>query len=382
MAPNSFGNWYKKNYTKSHLDTPNNVWENISVRLDAEMPQKRRFAGFYYSVGILMLIGIATLFMKNQYTELYSPIVNGDKNIATNENVDNDFSFLYPAKSKKKSVEKNIFNNAKVNVKTTISVDKNALLSSNNYFSSKRFENIFLPKKSPTLINFIIPEFNFFNASNNLTIAEESVTQKETRHLPIWAGVGYHFNQSTLINNIFKQGLDENSLVLLQNFQSKNFSALVGYDVNEKISVVAQAYIASSIGQKYATYTEGVFTTNILQFDRSSVSISLRTPLNSTEKMIPLFASAGIYGAKISSVEINKNETKYSLSDNYRKFDTGIALGISTEIPLIKGISIMPQIETKIGAVNLFKGENKIPSHFNKTNTLSLKAGASLKISL
>ena len=379
MAPNSFGSWYKKNYNSEKFDAPDNAWQNISAQLDLKASQKKNRVGIiYFSVGFLLITSFAYLFF-NKNQQLYTPLKIEKYHSFISQHNDSDFSFLYPTKTEEQTIASKGFLEKNSFLISSNSVKNKSTLNNDVALKPILFSAISLPKKSAQAIYFALPEFDLFAATNTLYAENKTTKNKPTN---LWIGAGYHFNQSTLINNTFNQGLSAYSLTVLQNFKSQNFSALIGYNLNEKLSLASQIHFNNVIGQKYAKYIEGNFTTKTIEIEQTSVTLSLRKNLSSNNKRLPLFASAGFYASKISSVTEHQSESVKSLTENYRTFDFGIFTGLSTEIALNKNMVLVPQTELNVGALNLFKGTSFEPSHFNQTRPLLFKTGVGLKISL
>jgi hypothetical protein len=377
MERNSFKYWYKKSFESIDEMPPKNVWNNINSELNKIDADRRKKRLAIYIPSTLLLIALSLLFVK-RYNPVYSPVslVN-----TTPINFEEDDTFdlkqtqtLAIGKiAEQTNTEKFLLANEP---------SKNNTTNPPENFEKKEQQDLYLNKKDAQLISFTYNNLLPFSLPN-VSIINEKSTSKTSAFL---AGVGYSFSNSTLLNHALFRGLDANSLVMMHNYTQHNFSFIGGYHINNKYTLTARIGIANSSGQKLSTYIEGNYTTSelTLNYHKLSVGIDkkLSTYLNPIREIAPLYLNSSIFISKITSVEMSQsNYTKNILSSNYSAFDAGVSFALSAQVSVTNKLKLIPQIETSVGLVNVFKGDGYIPKHFNKTQSLSISPGLLLSYS-
>jgi hypothetical protein len=377
MERNSFKYWYKKSFESIDEIPPKNVWNNINDELNKIDAGRRKKRLAIYIPSALLLITISLLFV-NQYNSVYSPVSLAN---TTQINFEEDDAFdlkqtqilAIEKIAEQTNTEKLLLANA---------LSKNYTPQPPENIDKKEQQDLYLNKKDAQLIAFNHNHFLPFSLPNVSNTNEKSTSKTPA----FWAGVGYSFTNSTLLNHALFRGLDANSLVMMHNYTQHNFSFIGGYQINNRYALTARIGIANSSGQKLSTYIEGNYTTSelTLNYHKLSVGIDkkLSTYLNPIREIAPLYLNSSIFISKITSVEMSQsNHTKNILSSNYSAFDAGVSFALSAQISVTNKLKIIPQIETSIGLINVFKGDGYIPKHFNKTQSLSISPGLLLSYS-
>jgi hypothetical protein len=326
-----------------------------------------------------MIIGALIFLLNDPYNKIYSAIEYADNGSVLADDVNDDFTITKntnnsPIKKKKYA--------SKVSANVVLPAEKE-ILPDHVYTNEVAQNALSLARKNP------FPIFLAQDDNHNIFLLEETIEHapsSEKTNNRLWVGGAYSFTNSTLLNHNLYKGFDANSLIMMHNFTQHNFALAGGYKLNEKYSLSARIAIANSAGQKHSTYVEGNFTTSELIFNYHRLSFGvdkkLSAFLNPIRQLAPLYFNSSIFVSKISSVELHQSShTTHVLSDIYSSFDTGVSFALSTQINLSNKLRIVPQIETSVGLINLFKGDGYVPASFNKTQSLSISPGLVLSYS-
>ncbi len=369
---------------------PKGVWQNINVELDRVASKRRKKRLVIFIPSLLGFVALIFIYLSSEnYSKKYALKDSSSFYIEGSENTDYLVGQFVEEKTVNKQQQHASLESSTAKNSIAITSTRNlSFKNSDNYFnenvssiSDEVFwvDLLFLKKKSYSLIAY---QHNLLNPINaNFKNKDKRFDIKKTSIL-----AGYSFTNSTLINNDFYKGFDANSLIILQNLTSNNFSFGFRYKLSADYSLTANFGVANSSGQKYATYIEGNFLTNELNFKYNRIALGvdkrLSSYINPLKELGALYLNSGVYFSNISSVELTQsNSTKEIITNQYSSFDVGLSLGLSIEIPLSNHLKISPQIESSVGLLNLFKGDDYHPSGFNKTQTLSFSPGLFLSYS-
>ena len=366
---------------------PQSVWNSIASNLDAAAAERRKKRTFLL-LPLLLVLSVGSAWF------IFSP--KGKKHIANSEII----SEITPVTFETEKIKSSTLTNSKsiskklteVEIKNVISIDKaikpkenvtphlvaknETAIQINQTKTDIKSLHLYLHSKEYEKLIYTHP-FEIKTPS----IKSEFPKEKEHKY---WIGVGYNFSDTKLLNGTFYEGLSATSLVTLNKNYYHNFSIDAGINISEKWSLSTVFAVNNSMGQSYSTYQEGKYVTNDLRFKQSGILLSARRNIGNLTYFLrrksPVYVSAGLYVMNTSKVKLTQNRAKTTnISNEYKTSDFGLVFSTGLNMKLSDKLSLNPHIRTTIGATNLFKGNEMMPSDFNVTRSLSISPGISLQ---
>jgi len=407
-----FLKWYKNKIESSHLEPPENIWENlqdqldidhswkiINVQLEQNAATKRKY-WFAAAAGLLIFILAGGYWWYSSNSNL-----NLDKQIAQETTLEEN--------KIKKETKINIENrNPEKEINSKSVKEKEDRLNINFTDSIQIAETVVRKQRLKQMSEQKIIQQPVEKNRNNekliaalqpyeLSIEDFSVQTSETLVLgksseiiskgeknriafqKIYTGATGQLANTWLLNNKTYTGLEETSLTTSNASFGSHFGFFTGTNLFEQLFIQLDINIIVQNKQDYNEYLNGQYISNEMKFNYSQIGFSFRyiTFSNRYMKGEHNIYAGGYWGYLHSAYQVIDNEP-HNITDYYAKSDYGVFLGYEYIFPIAKNLGFGTGIKAMYGLNNIYSGDQYIPSYLNKTHNASLNITFALKYNL
>lgn len=232
----------------------------------------------------------------------------------------------------------------------------------------------------------------FNNPSENLTmqLRYPEFVNDSIRFKPLTVpsrhqlGIIYALNNTMLIDNEFMDSHREGSMISIIPSLASSYGLSYNFNFSGSNSISSDLYIISNQNQYMNLYSNGRYYRKNIEIVYSKIVLSYQRDIR-LKNMNPgsrYFVRLGTYYSVLSQNKIyytRDNEKidlpETSLSNN----DYGIKFSLGWETD-IKRIVIGGGLQSEYGIMNIFEGDNSVPSDFNRTNNFSYGLFIAIKL--
>ena len=367
------------------------TWDNISAHLDVVAPQKGRTVFMKYAkilaaaaaVIVLMLLPIKYLIdedikpttiseqrtVKKEENELKQDVLSTPK--VDKSNAHTTEKNAPPTLNSSKSTSTYIAENSMTEFIETKDVDDDVIDTVNKIVIVNKITS--LPFNSNLLL-----------ASNNAILPEITKTQNPINSDPskssgfhfrvLEVGLVYGYKNTWLLNHETFNGLNPTKLGNTLPTFHQDIGASSTFEFNNRHQLGVEFLWKSETGQNYKQYINASFVDKSINLKYSK----LQTFYYWNSKKFRGQAILGGYIARLSMAEELQEKARFSVDNKYTNLDYGLVAGYQYSIALSNAIVIKPSVRVTYNLMNIFKGDDIMPSHFKKTKNLAASFNVSL----
>ncbi len=371
-------------------ELPDYLWEDINDALDIETVwkrlekrTKRKPVVFWWKIAaILLLVSLLTEQLIN-YTKLPNNTDSSIKKNTYNKNIKKE-TFLFKGKQQAENTLNNKSNYH--NYQTIVANSKNGVPQNNIYNNITQQPNLKTVKNSTITknkvdshtINKINPKIKLIPVKPN--IEKQFLTNNffdtlcplPTKKLSI--GVVGVADNTWILDVVTKLGFSENSLVYNDFEITPSVGVFVNYNLKQNYSIHSEVFFNATQKTKNNLFIEGNLAKKETKIEYFKCNLSIAKNIYFGKKPLvnSIQFSGGVYGAYLLKSSIRYTGIKQTKSETpaYKKFDYGTVFGISHQINL-KNFIINYGIHSNYGLNNIYKGNNTLPTLFNKTHNFA-----------
>lgn len=413
----------KDSFESSHSKAPEFIWENLDkqlyidriwmklkVQLDNIQSSRIRMKYFLYSTGIILLIIFAGsyYFIKQQH---YVNVSNSENTklktiipLKNNLNISiNNITHCLENKSdenktKVKSLvfivneaeQVEIIDTLKKVYKDSTHLNRIQINTSNQFYSELSIienqilhDSLYLlePKEIQALY------FNYEDIDKQIRFPEFSIDTSIQNRKYYSAnneiGLIYSLNNTMLINNDFAESNRAGSMVSIVPTIASSYGLIYNYKFSKSNVLSFECYFLSNQNQHAHLYLKGKYFKKTIKLDYSKMVILYQRNIsfNCMKPFSWYIVKAGGYFSILT-----KNDIYYVHNDEITDMPTmisnndyGVKLCIGREREM-KNFIIGGGFQSEYGLKNIFKGDENIPSDFNRTNNFSHGLFVTLKL--
>lgn len=388
--------WYRSIVENSKENPPEQVWEGIQDELDIDMvwekldsnlnKQKKtsRIVAFSTAASVLVLIAFGLAYFStnslreseqlssNQVSEPASQLNGKDENTVlaqTNDTIPNIVDSqrrAIPQKSKdvRKVVE------AKMGVSETSGVEVVTIRENSN--------QPIKPIPSAKVSNISIQPEKIAYVSKDSDVGEHSSSKQILSGLHI--GLTGQLANTWMLNNKTIQGFDKTELTATHATFAKSMGAHMGSSISKRLDVYAEFYWVSQSKQTYSEYIHGSYVNTSIELDYYTFSAMLKYRVAAAGQNHSLIG--GIYLGNMKNAKQLIGNIENNVDYSYSNWDYGLLLGYGYPISISENLVLTPGVNTRVGLINIFSGDDQIPSYLNRTQNLSLNFSLSVSYTI
>jgi len=407
-----FLKWYKNKIESSHLEPPENIWENlqdqldidhswkiINVQLEQNAATKRKY-WFAAAAGLLIFILAGGYWWYSSNSNL-----NLDKQIAQettleenkikketkinieNRNPEKEINSK-SVKEKENTLNKNFTDSIQI-AETVVENQRLNQMSEQKIIQTTVEKNTNNEKLIAALqpYELIIENFSVQKSEKLVLSKSSEIISKEQRNKTafqkIYTGATGQLANTWLLNNKTYTGLEETSLTTSNASFGSHFGLFAGTNISEELFIQLDINIIVQNKQDYNEYLNGQYISNEMKFNYSQLGFSLRYIDVSNRFMKGEHTIyAGGYWGYLHSAYQKINQEMINISNQYTPSDYGVFLGYEYIIPIYQNLGFGTGIKATYGLNNIYSGDQYIPSYLNKTHNASLNITFSFKYSI
>ncbi|MDY0201967.1 MAG: hypothetical protein RBR40_13375 [Tenuifilaceae bacterium] len=368
------------------------TWDNISAHLDVVTPQKGRTIFMSYIKPLAAAAAIILLMLlpiKYLTDETITPPIFSEQQSAESKVNKLTPDRTIPATQRKEEaphiteISTPLFASSN-KVTSTFTAENRPI----EFSETKDTNDSFLNKDSEaiTLNRILARSFNtsLLLASNDATILEIAETQNpiytETTkssgfHFRVLeVGLVYGYKNTWLLNHETFNGLNPTKLGNTLPTFHQDIGASSTLEFNKRHQIGVEFLWKSETGQNYKQYINASFVDKSINLKYSK----LQTFYYWNSKKFRGQAILGGYIARLSMAEELQEKARFSVDNRYTNLDYGLVAGYQYSISLSNAIIIKPSVRVTYNLMNIFKGDDIMPSHFKKTKNLAASFNVSL----
>lgn len=369
------------------------TWDNISGHLDAVAPQKERIVPMRF-VKILSAVAAVLLLLllpvKHLLNEDIHPIVSSEQLVEMGEEKPSGSETVILSQTDKTEIgdsEREEPVDLTISILTlayTIDIDDNT----KEIEGAVDFNTIVIDEISEIdaveKISSLPFNSNLYLASNHIVVPEFFQTPIPINSEPekssgfhfrvLDVGLVYGYKNTWLLNYETYNGFNPTKLGNTLPTFHQDIGASSTFQFNNKYKVGVEFLWRSEVGQNYQQYINASFIDRSINLTYSK----LQAFYHWNGKKFRGEAVFGGYLARLSMAEEIHEETRFIVDNNYTNMDYGLVAGYQYSIALGNAIVLKPGVRVNFNLINIFKGDDMMPSRFKRTNNLA----ASFNISL
>lgn len=429
----SFDKWYKTKAETGKEFPPDEIWENISNKLDIEAvwenvdsqlhhieEKKKRRKVFVYFIFITVTFLTSYLLL----TEFYPK-----SSKVTHQHIENKHLALRSSLNKSNSITKeSLYKDKEITAsqeKNSLSKNKKANFSKQPKFTN--YKNILhekkhevVPEKNKAELNNVsskdsasesfnallveaiddkdslfpiyLPSMTIHleNISNDVTLKLNSDTANYQYQLNIkpqlegfYIGTLVSGQNTWLLNTKTFNSISRNSINhTIPKFTSA-FGITLGYYKTSKWSLQSNFIYDSEYGQGYGGYKEGEYMQKHISLHYYQINLytvkRIESLLKNKNIMLTSGPLAGFNFKYLNRATMKTNRENISINDQYSKYDFGLLLGYEYCLVIKTKYVLFSSVTGDLGLYNIYSGNPDIPKEFNKTFNSSLSLGFGLR---
>lgn len=396
-----FKKWYRGRYEEMESAPPEEVWANITQKLDSERDEKKRRFLIYFSASLLFIVSLSTWhfvdWRGNEFANQFSKydwkmrghrvtLAENTKPVSSannhrkpaqesNTRVQHPDFVAVPQVAKEEERAGEFFSVMR-DEKSEASVA--AKEGTNLAGEVENSENIPEVARKDVLVSLPAGLKNLDAEIQNTPTDSPSVAPTYQRfHI----GTTINYANTWVVNANLWDASHINSLNYVVPYYSASASLLAGYSFNKRKSVFVELG-RHAIGQKYYAFEEGHATSYNLELKYLHVNSYLSfnsKPRNLGKNTRSWFSlQAGIHaGYLLSAMQSKGNSKALTVHDDYRSIDAGV-LASGACIMQWKHIGLTAGLRCNVGLLNVYSGSEETPLSLNKTYNESISLFSSL----
>ncbi|HCX99768.1 MAG TPA: hypothetical protein DG754_06470 [Bacteroidales bacterium] len=380
--------WEEVQYELDFIET----WDNISAQLDEVKPQKGKVFAMRYlkpfaaAAAVILLMLLPVKYLTDEVTQ--TTIISEQYNEASNtEKLESNQTALL--KEGEKGVDKshtmeNVIppvNHSTINVSTFDTENGQIALVESSDSENKSLDNDEIvfdriqvrPFDSSHLLasnDAVLPSFT----KNQAPAYSEPDKSSGFTFRVVEVGLVYGYKNTWLLNYETLNGLDPKKLGNTLPTFHQDIGASSTLEFNNRHQIGLEFLWKSETGQNYQQYINASFVDKNINLNYLKFQAFYYWDF----RKIPGHAILGGYIARLAMAEEQQEKVRFSIDDSYSNLDYGLLAGYQFNIALGNRIIIKPSVRVTYNLINIFRGDDIMPSHFKKTKNLA----ASLNVSL
>lgn len=191
-------------------------------------------------------------------------------------------------------------------------------------------------------------------------------------------GLVYGYKNTWLLNYETLNGLDPKKLGNTLPTFHQDIGASSTLEFNNRHLIGLEFLWKSETGQNYQQYINATFVNKNINLNY----LKFQTFYYWDIRKIPGHAILGGYIARLAMAEEQQERVRFSIDDSYSNLDYGLLAGYQFNIALSNSIIIKPSVRVTYNLINIFRGDDIMPSHFKKTKNLAASFNVSLSYRL
>lgn len=187
-------------------------------------------------------------------------------------------------------------------------------------------------------------------------------------------GLVYGYKNTWLLNHETRNGLDPKKLGNTRPTFHQDIGASSTVEFNNRHQIGLEFLWRSESGQNYQQYINASFVDkNInLKYSKLQTFYYWNSKKNRSQVIF------GGYIARLVMAEEKQEKVRLSIDNSYTNLDYGLLAGYQYNIAISNRIVIKPSFRVNYNLINIFKGDDIMPSHFKKTKNLAASFNVSL----
>ncbi|MDY0199047.1 MAG: hypothetical protein RBR68_14675 [Tenuifilaceae bacterium] len=367
------------------------TWDNISAQLDEVKPQKVRVVAMRYlkpfaaAAAIILLMLLPVKYLADQAIQ---PIIISEQHIEESKTEELILGETIPIKEDREDIQPrkvdietppvNRFNRA---TSSTVSEEGLAELAKNVNTEGRVIDN-----DGVTFDRIQARTFNQYDylATNdavlpNFTKKQNAIYSEPSKYSGfafrvVEIGLVYGYKNTWLLNHETRNGLDPKKLGNTRPTFHQDIGASSKVEFNNRHQIGLEFLWKSETGQNYQQYINASFVDKNINLNYSKLQAFYYWNSKKNQSQV-IF---GGYIARLSMAEEKQEKVRVSIDNSYTNLDYGILAGYQYNIAISNRIVIKPSFRVNYNLINIFKGDDIMPSHFKKTKNLAASFNVSL----
>ncbi|MDD2197571.1 MAG: hypothetical protein PHE03_13840 [Bacteroidales bacterium] len=372
------------------------TWDNISSQLDVVKPQKGRIIAMKYLkpfAAVAAVILLMLLPVKYLTDQVIQPIIISEQHKEESKIEELILDETTPIKKRQEGIAK--LHAAEVDIPTANTHHKNTLSASSENRLAELVE--IEDAEDTALANERIAfdrlqtrpfAYNDFLATNDVVLPKKQVKKTHTYSEPkkssdftfrvVEIGLVYGYKNTWLLNHETFNGLDPKRLGNTLPTFHQDIGASSTLEFNNRHQVGLEFLWKSETGQNYQQYINASFVDKNINLNY----LKFQAFYYWNSRKIPGHAILGGYIARLDMAEEQLEKTRFNIDDNYTNLDYGLLAGYQFNFALSNRVIIKPSVRVTYNLINIFSGDDIMPSHFKKTKNLAASFNVSLSYRL
>lgn len=384
--------WEEVQYELDFIET----WDNISSQLDEVKPQKSRIVAMRYlkplaaAAAIVLLMLLPVKYLTDEVVQ--TTIISEQYNEASNtEKLEPNETALIKEEGKGVDKSHNMengippVNRSTANVSTFNSENGFIALIESSDSENKTLGNEEImfdriqtrPFDSSHLLasnDAALPDFTKKQTSND---SEPNKSSRFTFRV-VEVGLVYGYKNTWLLNHETFNGLNPTKLGNTLPTFHQDIGSSSTLEFNNRHQVGLEFLWKSETGQNYQQYINASFVDKNINLNY----LKFQAFYYWNSRKIPGHAILGGYIARLDMAEEQLEKTRFNIDDNYTNLDYGLLAGYQFNFALSNRVIIKPSVRVTYNLINIFSGDDIMPSHFKKTKNLAASFNVSLSYRL
>jgi hypothetical protein len=246
-----------------------------------------------------------------------------------------------------------------------LNTSDNKIISAKNSYN----ESVFMLQSQSSRKGFVTNGKEI--TENKLLAAAQSVDKKNKHHV-LTIGIISGINNTWLLNYETINGLQPSSLTNTLPTYGTELGLAFGIMNNTLSGFRGEAYFHSETSQQYKEYINARYVTRKIDLHYLKFQVNYTKNISLFRPILNSHILAGMYFSYLNNgVEtIGGNES--SITREFTTFDYGLVTGYENAVMINNNLTLKPGFRISYSFHNIFKGNQLIPSDFNKTNPFSM----------
>jgi hypothetical protein len=410
-----FTDWYKKIIDDSQVDPPESLWNSISDELDINeswhiidrrltwnrfLHRGKKLTIYSTAAVLLVFVGFKLFINPESFNRQAKPLMNlTSSKISKKENFSNHTK-IYSSNKREPDNSINTYINSNKPILSNRELDKISQLERDNldlyvsipeiekiinaesFYTSKNIEfyddtsNTQRPLDSVALSK--LPGFTM-NVSSKDNEEQKVKFINNQRYLLLPKGLSFGamlgYYNTWILNQDTYNGLNKNELNSTRPYYDFSYGIIAGWNISDKIGLDIRINFVNIIGQKYNEYRQGKYVPRSIEinYNTNTFLMSYKQAFYLTPKIL----SSRNYLIGLNYGRLNKSEQivngkSEDISNLYNDKNISIDIGYQYDMYLFNHFVISTGIDVNYGLINIWKGNDFLPSNFNDTRTGSI----------
>ena len=218
-----------------------------------------------------------------------------------------------------------------------------------------------------------MPEMTLAAHKGNLPVQyglSDNISESDGRRYLIGfkdAGIVFGYKNTWLLNHETFNGLNPSRINSALPTYRQEIGAATTMVLNQRTAFGMEFFWRSEIGQNYQQYINASYIDRNINLDYLKFqSFYLWDP----DRVPGEFLLGGYYSILKTGKE-TRGEDSFNIRKNYSDTDYGLLMGYQVNIDVQDRLTVKPGLRFNYNMRNIFEGDNIVPSHLKKTNSLS-----------